>query len=79
MYRKILAFFRNVNHFEKYDLNIDWIIINIILKKGRDWNIIENLNPVKTYSNIPVHIRSIVAEKDNKYITIVHHCTGVQI
>lgn len=78
MYRKVLAFFRNVNHFEKYDLNIDWIIINIILKKGRDWNIIENLNPVKTYSNIPFHIRSWL-KKDSKYITIVHDCTGVQI
>lgn len=57
MYWKVLVFFRNVNYFEKYDLNIDWIIINIILKKGWDWNIIENLNFVKIYFNIFFYIR----------------------
>lgn len=57
MYWKILVYFRNVNYFEKYDLNIDWIIINIILKKGWDWNIIENLNFVKIYFNIFFYIR----------------------
>lgn len=57
MYWKVLVFFRNVNYFEKYDLNIDWIIISIILKNGWDWNIIENLNVVKIYFNIFFYIR----------------------
>lgn len=57
MYWKVLVFFRNVNYFEKYDLNIDWIIISIILKNGWDWNIIEYLNVVKIYFNIFFYIR----------------------